>query len=195
MLISPFLALETSRVLLRPLQAADTPALHAIAAADPEMWGYFTVNLADGDTMKWWVEASIKEREAGTRIPFTIIEKSSGRITGSMSYLNIAYYDQRLEIGSSWLGREFRSAGINKHSKYIMMNYAFEQMNFEHVEYKTDVLNERARQGLRNIGGTEEGILRSHMKMWNNRRRTSIFYSVLKDEWPRLKQTIFAGIA
>ena len=36
----------------------------------------------------------------------------------------------------------------------------------------------------RNVGGIEEGILRSHMTMWNNRRRTSIYYSVLKDEWP-----------
>ncbi len=195
MLISPLLALETSTVLLRPLQPNDADALHALAAADPDMWAYFTVNLADRNTMNWWIDASLKERAAGTRIPFTIMEKSTGRITGSMSYLNISYFDQRLEIGSSWLGKEFRSAGINKHSKYIMMNYAFEQLNFERVEYKTDVLNERARQGLRNIGGIEEGILRSHMKMWNDRRRTSIFYSVLKDEWPRLKDTIFAGIA
>jgi RimJ/RimL family protein N-acetyltransferase len=62
------------------------------------------------------------------------------------------------------------------------------------VEFKTDVENERARQGLRNVGGIEEGILRSHMTMWNNRRRTSIYYSVLKDEWPGLKQTIFNAI-
>ena len=74
-----------------------------------------------------------------------------------------------------------------------MMKYAFETLNFERVEFKTDVLNARARQGLRNVGGIEEGILRSHMKMWNNRRRTSIFYSVLKDEWPGLKETIFKG--
>jgi RimJ/RimL family protein N-acetyltransferase len=62
------------------------------------------------------------------------------------------------------------------------------------VEFKTDVLNERARQGLRNVGGIEEGILRSHMTMWNNRRRTSIYYSVLKEEWCVLKQTIFSDI-
>lgn len=72
-----------------------------------------------------------------------------------------------------------------------MMKYAFDTLNFERVEFKTDVENTRARKGLLNVGGIEEGILRSHMTMWNNRRRTSIYYSVLKNEWPALKQTIF----
>ena len=67
-------------------------------------------------------------------------------------------------------------------------------MNFERVEFKTDVLNARARQGLKNVGGIEEGILRSHMTMWNNRRRSSIYYSVLKDEWPQVKEIIFKGM-
>jgi RimJ/RimL family protein N-acetyltransferase len=75
------------------------------------------------------------------------------------------------------------------------MRYAFDELHFERVEFKTDVLNARARKGLQNIGGVEEGILRSHMTMWNNRRRTSIYYSVLKAEWPGLKQTIFKDIA
>ena len=72
-----------------------------------------------------------------------------------------------------------------------MMRYAFDELQFERIEFKTDVMNDRARQGLRHVGGIEEGILRSHMTMWNNRRRTSIYYSVLKDEWPKLKETIF----
>jgi RimJ/RimL family protein N-acetyltransferase len=55
-------------------------------------------------------------------------------------------------------------------------------------------LNVRARKGLEKIGGKEEGILRSHMTMWNNRRRDSVYYSILKNEWPVLKQTIFKDI-
>jgi len=71
------------------------------------------------------------------------------------------------------------------------MKYAFDELKFERVEFKTDVMNARARKGLENVGGKEEGILRSHMTMWNNRRRSSIYYSVLKEEWPGLKKTIF----
>jgi len=76
-----------------------------------------------------------------------------------------------------------------------MMKYTFDQLGFERIEFKTDVLNERARKGLQKIGGKEEGIFRSHMTMWNNRRRDSIYFSVIKNEWPALKQTIFKDIA
>ena len=74
------------------------------------------------------------------------------------------------------------------------MKYGFEELNLERIEFKTDVLNLRARKGLENIGGKEEGVLRSHMTMWNNRRRDSVYYSVLKNEWPELKASIFKDI-
>ncbi|MEO8405868.1 MAG: GNAT family protein, partial [Chitinophagaceae bacterium] len=128
------------------------------------------------------------------RIPFTIIDKASGQIAGSSSLGNISLHDLRAEIGWSWLGKDFRSTGINKHAKFSLMRYAFEVLNFERIEFKTDVLNERAKKGLRNVGGIEEGIFRSHMTMWNDRRRTSIYFSVLKNEWPTNKQTIFKDI-
>src|SRR5262249_50789179 len=107
---------------------------------------------------------------------------------------NIAYNDLRLEIGWSWLGRKFRSTGVNFHAKYLMMRFAFDEMQFERVEFKTDVLNERAKQGLRKVGGKEEGVLRSHMTMWNERRRDSVYYGVIKKEWPDLKESIFKDI-
>ena len=134
------------------------------------------------------------DKAANTRRAFTIIDKSTNNIAGSMSMGNISMNDLRLEIGWSWLGKSFRGTGINRHSKYCMMKYAFDELNFERVEFKTDVLNLRARKGLEKIGGKEEGILRSHMTMWNNRRRDSVYYSVLKNEWPLLKQTIFKDI-
>jgi N-acetyltransferase len=188
------LSLETSRVLLRPLQENDFEPMFSLAQ-DEGIWDYFSLNLADEKQLRQWMDAAFREKEANVRRPFTIIDKNSGRIAGSSSMGNISMHDLRLEIGWSWLGREFRSSGLNRHCKYAMMNYAFEQLNLERVEFKTDVLNERAKQGLRKVGGVEEGVLRSHMTMWNNRRRTSVYFSVLKNEWPQLKTTIFKDIA
>jgi RimJ/RimL family protein N-acetyltransferase len=188
------ITLETRRALLRPIERADQPVFLELAKQDPSMWEYFSLNLADEMQLTQWMDTAFKEQAAGTRRPFTIIDKGSNEIAGSMSMGNISYYDQRLEIGWSWLGKEFRSTGLNKHAKFAMMCFAFEELKFERVEFKTDVLNERARKGLQKVGGVEEGILRSHMKMWNNRRRTSVYYSVLKDEWPQLRRTIFADI-
>lgn len=188
------LTLETSKALLRPIEPNDYETFLHLAQQDEEMWKYFSLNLADAAQLRKWMEMASADKKAETRRPFTIIDKMSGQIAGSSSMGNISYHDLRLEIGWSWLGKEFRSTGLNKHAKFSMMRYAFDELGFERVEFKTDVENERARQGLRNVGGIEEGILRSHMTMWNNRRRTSIYYSVLKNEWPQLKDTIFKGI-
>ncbi|MFI5186470.1 MAG: GNAT family N-acetyltransferase [Chitinophagales bacterium] len=192
-IIEPGLKLETDRVLLRPIEESDFDAFFHLAQ-DEEMWNYFTLNLADKTHLEKWMEAAFADKAAGTRRPFTIVDKVRNQIAGSSSMGNISYHDLRLEIGWSWLGKNFRSTGINFHAKYLMMQYAFDQLDFERVEFKTDFLNERAKQGLRKVGGREEGVLRSHMTMWNNRRRDSIYFSVIKKEWLQLKETIFKDI-
>jgi N-acetyltransferase len=188
------LILETDKVILRPVEEKDYDSFLQIAQADADMWYYFSYNLGDEAQLTKWMAMAFADKKAGTRRPFTIIDKASGKIAGSSSIGNISYHDLRFEIGWSWLGTAFRSTGINRHAKFAMMNYGFEQLNFERAEFKTDVENARARKGLQNVGGIEEGILRSHMTMWNNRRRTSIYYSVLKNEWSGLKKTIFNTI-
>jgi RimJ/RimL family protein N-acetyltransferase len=185
--------LETNRVLLRPLKPEDQDEFLFLAKQDPSMWEYFSLNLADPAQLDQWFALAATESQINRR-PFTIIDKQTGQMAGSSSLGNISMHDLRAEIGWSWLAPVFRSTGINKHVKFAMMRYAFEQHNFERVEFKTDVLNLRARQGLKNVGGIEEGVLRSHMRMWNDRRRSSIYYSVLKAEWPLLKETIFKEI-
>ena len=187
------LSLKTNKVILRPIQESDfVPFLQL--AQDEEMWKYFSLNLADEEQLKRWMSMAFHDIQANTRRAFTIVEKATGKIAGSSSMGNISMHDLRLEIGWSWLGREFRSSGLNLHAKYSMMKYAFEEINFERVEFKTDVLNERAKKGLRKVGGIEEGVLRSHMTMWNSRRRDSVYFSVIRSEWAGLKETIFKDI-
>jgi RimJ/RimL family protein N-acetyltransferase len=192
-MIPPNIQLETKLALLRPIAEEDFEPFLQLAREDLEMWEYFSLNLADELQLTRWMEMAFADKVADTRRPFTIIDKRTNAIAGSSSLGNISFHDKRVEIGWSWLGPAYRSTGLNRHAKYAMMKYAFESLGFERVEFKTDVLNQRARQGLKNVGGIEEGILRSHMTMWNNRRRTSIYYSVLKEEWPKLKDSIFVG--
>jgi RimJ/RimL family protein N-acetyltransferase len=194
MLIPTDLSLETSRVLMRPLDEKDFDIFYHLTSRDKDMWYYFTSDLSNSTSLKKWMDGLLADKKAETRRPFTIIDKQTGSIAGSMSLMNISIQDKRLEIGASWLGRDFRSTGINKHAKFAMMRYAFEELYFERVEFKTDIENSRARKGLQNIGGTEEGVLRSHMAMWNGRRRSSVYYSILKNEWPAIKNSIFKGI-
>ncbi|MDQ4105293.1 MAG: GNAT family N-acetyltransferase [Actinomycetota bacterium] len=100
---------------------------------------------------------------------------------------------RQLEIGWSWLGRDFRGQGINRWAKYLLLKHAFERMGAQRVEFKTDKRNDQARRGLRNIGATEEGTLRSYNPMPDGTRRDAVFYSILHAEWPSVKAQLAAA--
>jgi RimJ/RimL family protein N-acetyltransferase len=193
MTISQDLKLETDKVILRPLQHLDIESFARIAN-DASIWKYFTFLLNNPVELQRWVEVALKEREEGKRIPFTVIEKATGEVCGSTSFGSISYYDKRIEIGWSWLGKHFQGTGINFHAKFSLLSYAFDVLDWERVEIKTDNLNERAKQGLRKIGAKEEGVLRSHMQMPLSRRRDSVYFSLLKEEWPDTRNSIFKEI-
>lgn len=188
--LPPLRTLTAGNAVLRPMEENDYDAFLSLAQ-DDDTWQFFTLNLADAHSLQTWMQAAFTEVKEGKRIAFTIIDKNSGEIAGSTSLGNISLYDLRAEIGWSWLGSIYRSSGINFLAKYALLKFSFEELNLERVEFKTDVLNTRARKGLEKIGGKEEGIFRSHMTMWNNRRRDSVYYSVIKKEWNFLKTTIF----
>jgi RimJ/RimL family protein N-acetyltransferase len=181
--------LENDQVLLRPITPDDRESLHAIAMA-PEIWRYFVTRVETDADYHAFFDAALKDQEEGRRVVFHITDKRSDRAAGSMSYANMSEPDRRLEIGFSWLGVDFQGQGVNRWAKFLMMEHAFERLQAERVEFKTDVLNVQARHGLRNIGAVEEGVLRSYNPMPDNRRRDAVYYSVLAPEWPTVKQQL-----
>jgi RimJ/RimL family protein N-acetyltransferase len=178
--------LENEFALLRPMTEADREAIHKITM-DPDIWRYFVFRVDTDADFTTYFDTMLADLAAGHLIAFHITDKRSGRTAGSMSYCNMSETDLRLEIGLSWLGRDFRGQGVNRWAKYLLMEHAFETMGAERVEFKTDVLNLRARAGLRNIGAVEEGVLRSFNPMPDGRRRDAVYYSVLRREWPDVK--------
>jgi RimJ/RimL family protein N-acetyltransferase len=187
------LILETHRVQLRIMNKEDKASLQPLTQS-PGIWQYFTKNLADPEQLHEWVDEASRDREQGKRVPFVIIDKDERTICGCTSLGNISFYDKRIEIGWTWLGERFIGTGINRQAKFALLSYAFDVMHFERVEIKTDNLNDRAKVALRKIGAKEEGILRSHMLMQNNRRRDSVYYSILKNEWNGVKRSFFVDL-
>lgn len=182
--------LETPRVLLRLLKEEDFDAFLPLTRSK-DTWKHFPQDLYDEQELRKWVSAALSERAASLRVPFTVIDKDTGEICGSTSYGNISLYDQRLEIGWSWLGPEFTGTGVNRNAKFALLSYAFEVMKMERVEVKTDILNERAKAALIKVGMIPEGVLRSHTLMHSGRRRDTLYFSIIKNEWPERKQAFF----
>ena len=187
-------SLETPRVRLRLLERADLQHFSAISK-DKEIWKYFTKDLSEVSAMEQWIDEALAERIIGKRMPFTVIDNDTKAISGSTSFGNISFYDKRIEIGWSWLGTGHIGTGVNRHAKFALLSFAFEVMKMQRVEVKTDNLNERAKAALIKIGMKPEGVLRSHMLMHSNRRRDSIYYSVLNEEWEYVKTHFFADLA
>lgn len=185
----PGAVLENEHLLLRPITPEDRATQRAIAI-DESIWRYFVTLIRTDAEFDAFFDAALADQEAGRRVVFHIIDKGSGQAAGSMSFGNLSPNDLRLEIGWSWLGIAFQGKGINRWAKFLMMQHAFERMAAERVEFKTDVLNQQARHALRNIGAREEGVLRSYNPMPDGRRRDAIYYSVLRREWPAVKEIL-----
>ena len=141
-----------------------------------------------------YFENSFDEKTHLLRYPFAIYDKSTGTYAGSTSYGNISNRDKRLEIGWTWIGSEFQRTGLNRHCKYNLLQYAFEKLEFERVELKTDDRNEQSKNAIMAIGGKFEGILRSHTIMFDGYRRDTTYYGILKGEWESIKKSVFKNI-
>jgi len=185
--------LQTSRVILSPMRQEDIKSF-SIITQSAFLWKYFTKELNDESQLSQWMDEAITDRTGCKRAPFTIHDKNTGQICGSTSLGNISFLDKRIEIGWSWLGEAFLGSGINRHCKFALLRHVFEVMKFERVEIKTDNLNERAKKALHKIGASEEGVLRSHMQMPHNRRRDSVYFSILRNEWEGVKNNFFEGV-
>lgn len=182
--------LETTRVLIRPMQDSDFEIFRQLAQ-EKSIWTYYYKDLSNETELRTWMEIAMEEKAAGKRMPFTIIDLDTQQVCGSSSFGNISFYDKRIEIGWSWLGSEYIGMGVNKHVKFALISYAIEVMKMERVEAKTDVLSERAKAGLLKVGMIPEGVLRSHTLMHDGRRRDTIYFSILRSEWPERKAAFF----
>lgn len=186
--------LENTRVQLRPLMPADATGLEKITANQSDLAPYSPHQLHTPEYLQQFIDASLTERRLNTRYPFLIIDKPTGIYAGSTSIANVSNIDGRLEIGWTWLGKEFRKTGLNRNCKFLLLQFAFEQLQFERVELKTDERNKVSRRAIEKIGGQYEGCLRHHMLMADGHRRNTVYYSILKHEWPSIKNTVFNNL-
>ena len=181
--------LANEHVELHPVVETDREALRKIAL-DESIWTYFVSRVETDTDFDAFFDTMLADQAAGRRAVYVIVDNRTGQAAGSSSYGNLAEADRRLEIGWSWLGTGFQGQGVNRWAKYLLLTHAFERMGAVRVEFKTDVLNTRARAGLRKIGAREEGVLRSYNFMPSGRRRDAVYYSILAGEWPSVSEQL-----
>lgn len=155
------------------------------SAAD---WSYLPracfVDLAD---VRQWLNEALA---APAQLPFAIIETDKGNVIGSTRYLNIRPAHRSLEIGWTWLGRQWQRTGLNTQVKLLLLTHAFERLGCVRVEFKTDARNLRSQRALERIGATREGVLRNHMIVQGDYVRDSVYFSVIDRDWPEVRDRL-----
>jgi RimJ/RimL family protein N-acetyltransferase len=174
---------------LHPLAEAHAGDLSKAVAVD-ELWRLGVSDLPMPDGMNAYIAEAHLAQSAGKALPFAIIDRATGRAVGSTRFGNFEPAHRRVEIGWTWLGTPWQRTAFNTEAKYLLLMHAFESLDLNRVEFKTDVVNERSRNAILRLGAVEEGVLRRHMVMRNGRVRDSVYYSIVAAEWPAVKANL-----
>ncbi len=184
------LILEDELVRIGPLEEKHFELLLPIAL-QKELWLYTIQQINAPEDFRKYFDTAIREKEQQKSYPFAYFNKQTQQYVGSTRYLNIDFANLRLEIGSTWLHTSLHGTGFNKHCKFLLLAYGFEQLQLNRIELKTSHLNLKSQKAMLKIGAVTEGVFRNHIVNENGSIRHTHYFSFIKEEWPAVKQTVF----
>ena len=148
--------------------------------------------------MQRYITGLLDDQQARTVVPFVQRRLSDGALVGCTRYLRLEWWGgntlpDEVEIGGTWLAGSAQRTAINTEAKYLLLSNAFDKWNVHRVSICTDARNAPSRTAILRIGATFEGILRGHRGSYaageeNIVARDSAMYSVIRNEWPTVKQ-------
>ena len=184
------IVLEGDHVRLEPLIPEHAADLFE-AGSDESIWRYKLVPMYESiRDVQDWIERIHPAVVAGREIAFAIIHKADQRAIGSTRYLEISPAHRTLEIGWTWIGMKYQRTAVNTECKYLLLTHAFVELGAVRVQFKTDARNERSQRAIERIGAVREGVLRKSHTSHTGYIRDSVYFSIIDDEWPAVKQQL-----
>lgn len=182
--------LEDERVRIEPLEEKHFDLL--LPTAMQTILCEFTmakINTA-ADFRKYF-DTALEEKKLQRSCPFAIFDKTKNEYCGCTRFGNVDLKNRKLEIGWTWLHPQLHGTGFNKHCKFLLLRFCFEELQLIRVELKTSSLNIRSQKAMLKIGAVKEGTLRKNFINDDGAVRDSVYFSFLDDEWPGVKENIF----
>jgi len=132
---------------LRPLGPQDFDALFS-AASDPKIWKQHPESdRYQREVFQRFFDGALESKGA-----FAIIERKSGRIIGSSRYCNLDLANREVEVGWTFLEREFWGGIYNRELKQLMLEHAFRFV--DRVVFVVGEQNFRSQKALAKIGAS-----------------------------------------
>lgn len=178
--------LADARVRLEPLGLQHLQGLLA-AAADGELWNIRVTSVPEPDDTRGYIERALQQQAQGNRLPFAVVDATSGRVLGSTSYHDIVPAIDRLEIGYTWYAASVQRSHVNTTAKLLLMSHAFEALGAQLVGWRTDNFNFASQRAIERLGARRDGVLRRHALRRDGTVRDTVMYSLAAGEWPEVK--------
>jgi N-acetyltransferase len=179
--------LEGTHVRLEPLTLAHLPALEAVAF-DPSIWRHMLAIIHTPDDLRTWADSALATPNTLT---WVTIKKSHDntpdQLVGSTRFIDLDLHHRTTELGHTWLAAPARGTLINAEAKLLQLTYAFETLNLNRVAFKTHHENLQSQNAMKSIGAIYEGTFRRHYLMPDGTHRDSIWFSIIRSDWPTVK--------
>lgn len=168
-------------VTIRNYRNSDLDGLRAIF--NPEFFTWFFTQYASCDD---FIAEKLAEVAKKNLALLVIVDNKTERIIGTSSLYEISFRHKRLEMGSSWLAKEYQGSGFNPLNKYLLIDYLINKLGFNRIQWKTDALNEKSKQAMLKLGFIHEGTLRRHAITQSGRVRDSLVFAVTDEDWGQI---------
>lgn len=118
------------------------------ATADGELHRLWYTKVPKPEHVKTEIERRLGLRNVGSMLPFSIVERTSGKAVGMTTYLNIDAANRRLEIGATWYRQSVQKTSLNTECKLLLLRHAFEKLDCICVEFRTHFMNFQSRRAI-----------------------------------------------
>ncbi|WP_181350281.1 GNAT family N-acetyltransferase [Thalassobacillus sp. CUG 92003] len=180
--------LETSHYRMRGLQIEDASELFYFFH-DDETMKYITPHPVQSiEEYKKDIRESLYDYHQHKEIPWTIIEKSSGRIVGVFRFHKLNLWHKKAEMGVV-IGREFQQQGVTKEVMARFLEFGFVDLSLNRIVGDIFAENEASQKLLEAYGFHKDGQLRK-TDFDGERYHDTIVYSLLKQEFLSHKEKV-----
>ncbi|MDX1610810.1 MAG: GNAT family protein [Candidatus Thermoplasmatota archaeon] len=179
---------------LEPLALEQVDDLWQVAL-DPRVWAHVAATVQRPEDLETWIEDRLAPVRCGQALAFLQRQAGTGRAVGSTSLYNIDLEHATAEIGHTWLSPRVWGTPVNLEAKRLLLGLAFDRLGAQRVQLKADAHNRRSQRAIEKLGATREGVLRNIQRLPNGKPRDMVIFSILDDEWPRVRAVLDQRLA
>jgi RimJ/RimL family protein N-acetyltransferase len=179
--------IDTPRLLLRPLRAADATDLLPMLSDAVAMTYWSHPPVADLAGATEMVMADLEASALGTAVFWAMVSKTSGSAIGKCTLFQYSEQNRRAEIGYV-LDRRYWGQGLASEAAIAIIDFSFNQLGLHRIEADCDVDNAPSIGLLEKLGFRREGVFPQRWRVYD-KWQDSQMLGLLAPDWIRARRS------